>query len=91
MRGIVWIVAAVGLVAPGCFDTPQEVLDDIACHHLCNCLPIADCQDQCIAFIAPVSQECFDLASTSSQDCALLQESIMTGGVCRPDVPDPGP
>lgn len=90
MRGIAWIVVSVGLWA-GCFDTPQAVLDDIACQKICTCAQVADCQDQCIAFVAPVSQECFDFTTTNAQTCALILDSIMTGGVCRPDVPDPGP
>lgn len=90
MRGIARIVVAVGLVA-GCFETPQAVLDDISCQKICDCVQNVDCQDQCLALIAPVTQECFDFATTNAQDCSALQNSTMTGGVCRPDLPDPGP
>ena len=90
MRGNVWMIAAIGLVA-GCFDTPQGVLDDIACQKICGCVQVIDCQDQCLQFIAPVTQDCFDFATANAQDCSALQDSINTGGVCRPDIPDPGP
>ncbi|MFN0248458.1 MAG: hypothetical protein ACKV2T_16315 [Kofleriaceae bacterium] len=94
MRGITGSIVGLATalcLATGCFETPQAVLDDISCQKICDCVPLVDCQDQCIAFIAPVSQACFDFATTNAQDCTALQDSIMTGGVCRPGIPDPGP
>ena len=88
MRGSVWI-AVVGCLASGCFETPQAVLDDISCQKICSCILIADCHAQCLAFVAPVTQECFDFATANAQDCSALQDSIMTGGVCRPEIPQP--
>lgn len=85
MQGIAWIVAASALLA-GCFDTPQEVLDDLACEHLSRCVPGLD-QDLCLQFLTPVSEECFELATGHSQECSLLLESVMTGGVCRQPEP----
>ena len=42
-------------------------------------------------FLAPVSSECFDFTTTNAQYCALIEDSLETGGVCRPEMPDPGP
>ncbi len=89
MRGNAWIVVALGLVA-GCFETPQEVLDDISCQKVVACFPQID-QQQCLQALAPVSQECFDFATTNAQDCGLILEAVMNGGVCQPEIPDPGP
>lgn len=89
MRGIVWIVTAMGL--GGCFETPQEVLDDIACQKVVACFPAFIDQEQCLQFVAPVSQECFDYATTHAQDCSLIEASLETGGVCRPNIPTSGP
>lgn len=93
MRGeralIAWWVAVALTGMTGCFDTPQEVLDDISCQKVCDCLALPDCQAQCLAVLAPVSQECFDFATTNAQDCTAIEDSIQTGGVCRPEPPVP--
>ncbi len=87
MRGLVWIV--VGLSA--CFETPQEVLDDVVCEHVCSCFPIVDCEATCLALFAPVSQECFDVVSANAQSCVLVAQTLQTGGVCRSAIPGPEP
>jgi hypothetical protein len=89
MRGITWIVAVAGLSA--CFDPPQEVLDDIVCSHVCDCFVVVDCQDACVAAVAPVTQECFDVVSANAQDCGLVAEALRNGGVCDRDIPEFGP
>jgi len=48
-------------------------------------------QDECLQFLTPVSNECFDFATANAQDCSLIEESLDNGGVCRPNNPDPGP
>lgn len=88
MRGIAWIVLAVAL-APGCFETPQTVLDDIVCGHVCSCVVVADCEDLCLGQLAPVTQECFDEVTTNAQNCSLVIDAFMSGGVCQPAVPVP--
>ena len=90
MRGIAGIVVVAGVLA-GCFETPQEVLDDIVCQKVVDCFGGLVDQDECLQFLAPVSSECFDFTTTNAQDCALIEDSLETGGVCRPEMPDPGP
>jgi hypothetical protein len=90
MRGLVWIVVAVGVV-PGCFDTPQEVLDDIVCQKVVACFPAFVDQERCLQLLAPVSEECFDFATTNALDCGAIDDAVDNGGVCEPDFPDPGP
>lgn len=89
MRGIAWCVVVMGLAAQGCFETPQEVLDEVTCTQLCRCIPLIDCEDQCLTQLSPVSQECFEFVSARSQDCAAVQSSLGNGGVCVPPTPDP--
>jgi hypothetical protein len=88
MRGIGWIFVALCLSA-GCFDTPQAVLDDLACRHICDCVTELDCQDTCLQFVAPVTQDCFDTATSQAQNCAAILAAIDDGGVCDPERPGP--
>ena len=89
MRGIV-IGLVVGLA--GCWDIPQETIDDIACTNICRCIPELSpeqCQTSCIADLSPVSTECFDFTTASSQQCAAIRADLMDDdGVCE-DAPQP--
>lgn len=84
-RAACWIAFA--LLVGGC-ETPQAVLDQMACESACRCIasPLpreqAECASACVADLAPVSEPCADCIFEHADRCATIDNDC--GPLCSP-------